>query len=171
MAETEITKSSCGTKRIKHRCTRVDLTPMVDLGFLLITFFVFTSAMALPKTMGIIEPVGNRPNDPVCNSCVLTVVLQKDNRLSYYEGMPENNPPVNHTSFAVNGIRQVLLDKIDKVRDALGDAGRFVLIIKPGPESSMQNFVDIMDEVAINGIRHYYTSEITETDKKLFVLR
>lgn len=171
MAEIEITKLPCGNKRMKHKSTRVDLTPMVDLGFLLITFFVFTSAMALPKTMGIIEPAGDNPNDLICNSCVLTVLLQKDNRLSYYEGMPENNPPVKQTSFAVNGIRHVLLDKMEKVRLSLGDAGKFVLIIKPGPQSSMQNFVDIMDEVAINGIRHYYASEINEADKKLFLLR
>lgn len=170
MAETEINKPVGGNNRMKHKSTRVDLTPMVDLGFLLITFFVFTSTMALPKTMGIIEPAGDKPADLVCNSCVLTVLLQKDNRLSYYEGMPESNARVNQTSFAVNGIRQVLLSKMKKVQAAPGAAGKFVLIIKPGPASSMQNFVDIMDEVAINGIEHYYISEMDEADKKLLPL-
>ncbi|MBL0181752.1 MAG: biopolymer transporter ExbD [Chitinophagaceae bacterium] len=167
MAEVEIKKSSSGNKRMNKKTTRVDLTPMVDLGFLLITFFVFTTTMAQPKVMGLNEPIDTIPNDEICNSCVLTVLLDKDDQISYYEGMLENFPPVKQTLFAVNGIREVLLQKKEKVRVTTGDANDFVLIIKPGERSTMQNFVDIMDEVAINDIRHYYISEINATDKKL----
>jgi hypothetical protein len=85
--------------------------------------------------------------------------------------MPENNPPVKTTSFSVNGIREVLLSKKEKVRVSMGNADRFVLIIKPGAESTMQNFVDIMDEVAVNGIKRYYLDEADEADKKLLRLQ
>ncbi len=152
---------------MKKKSTRVDLTPMVDLGFLLLTFFVFTSTMMEPKIMGLNEPVDTIPGDKICNSCVLTVILEKNDAIRYYEGMPENDPLVKQTSFTVKGIRQVLLDKKEKVRAAMGDESKFVLIIKPGDESTMNNFVDIMDEVAINDIRHYYIAEINTADKRL----
>jgi len=167
MAEAEIKRPDPGNKRMKKKSTRVDLTPMVDLGFLLLTFFVFTSTMMEPQIMGFNEPVDTIPGDKICNSCVLTVILEKNNAIRYYEGMPENNPPVKQTSFAAKGIRQVLLDKKERVRVTMGAESRFVLIIKPGDESTMNDFVDIMDEVAINGIRHYYIAEINAADKKV----
>lgn len=58
--------------------------------------------------MGLNEPIDTIPGDEICNSCVLTVLLDKDDQISYYEGMPENVPPVKQTLFAVNGIREVL---------------------------------------------------------------
>ncbi len=167
MAEAEIKRPDPGNKRMKKKSTRVDLTPMVDLGFLLLTFFVFTSTMMEPQIMGFNEPVDTIPGDKICNSCVLTVILEKNNAIRYYEGMPENNPPVKQTSFAAKGIRQVLLDKKERVRVTMGEESKFVLIIKPGDESTMNDFVDIMDEVAINGIRHYYIAEINAADKKV----
>ena len=167
MAEIEIKISSPGKRRMNKKSTKIDLTPMVDLGFLLITFFVFTTTMTLPKTMGILEPEGTEPGDDICNSCVLTVLLEKDNRIKYYEGMPENNPELKQTSFKVGGIREVLMNKKEMVRIARGDASQFVLIIKPGELSTMQNFADIMDEVAINDIKRYYLSEINAADKRL----
>ena len=171
MAEIEIKRSSSGVRRMNKKSTRVDLTPMVDLGFLLITFFVFTTSLATPKVIDLKQPKGDEPGDVICNSCVLTIFLEKDNRIRYYEGMPENNPLVKTTSFSVNGIREVLLYKKEKVRASMGNADRFVLIIKPGAESTMQNFVDIMDEVAVNGIRRYYLDEANEADKKLLRLQ
>jgi len=169
MAEVDIKRSAPGTKRLKKKSTRVDLTPMVDLGFLLITFFVFTTRLSEAKVMGLNEPIEKTTfNDLVCSSCVLTVFLDDKNRISYYEGMPESGPAVKQTTFTVNGIRRVLLEKKEKVRMALGNTDCFVLIIKPGKRSTMQNFVDMMDEVAINDIVHYYISETDETDKKLF---
>lgn len=171
MAEIDIKRSSPGVRRMNKKSTRVDLTPMVDLGFLLITFFVFTTSLATPKVMDLRQPKGNEPGDVICNSCVLTVLLEKNNTIRYYEGMPESDPPVRTTSFSVNGIREVLLSKKEKVRSAMGNADRFVLIIKPGAESTMQNFVDIMDEVAVNGIKRYYLDEANEADKRLLQLQ
>ena len=154
---------------MKKRSTRVDLTPMVDLGFLLITFFVFTTSMAEAKVMGFNEPYDKTTiNDAVCNSCVLTIFLGEKNQLRYYEGMPEDMPAVQQSSFAADGIRRVLLEKKEKVRKATGNADRFVLIIKPGIRSTLQNFVDIIDETAINDIKRYYISELNESDIKLF---
>lgn len=68
------------------RSTRVDLTPMVDLGFILITFFIFTSTLAEPKLMKLQMPNDSDNPTKVCESCALTLVADGNNQLYYYEG-------------------------------------------------------------------------------------
>lgn len=167
MAELEIKQKTPGVKRSCKLSTHVDLTPMVDLGFLLITFFVFTTTMDQSTVMNVNEPKEDSKKTIIPNSCAITVFLNGGNGISYYEGMPENHPPVQHTSFADNGIRQVLLNKKQRVGVATGNPDSLILIIKPTAESSMQNFVDIMDEVAIAGIKYYYVTDIEEMDNRL----
>ena len=168
MAEIQTNSSSkrSGVKRMVKKSTRVDLTPMVDLGFLLITFFVFTSVLSKPKVMDIVVPHDGKPS-PVCESCALTVILEGQNKISYYEGMPENDPVLMHTSFETTGLRDVLLKKRQSVKMAMGTADDMVLIIKPSSESLYRNFVDVLDEVSINAIKHYFIDDINEMDKKL----
>ena len=90
MAEIETKRSNGKKKKFNKKSTRVDLTPMVDLGFLLLTFFVFTTALSKPMAMNVDMPYDKLPiTDDVCESCVLTVILVKDNRIKYYEGAIE----------------------------------------------------------------------------------
>src|SRR6218665_1762814 len=85
-------KQKGGVKRMIKKSTRVDLTPMVDLGFLLVTFFVFTTTMAEPKAMKIVMPTDREPGviNKICETCALTVVLGDNNKILYYEGLDEN---------------------------------------------------------------------------------
>ncbi|MGG9963344.1 ExbD/TolR family protein [Ferruginibacter sp. SUN106] len=156
-------------KKLNKKSTRVDLTPMVDLGFLLLTFFVFTTSMAKPRAMNLVTPNDKIAGNPteICESCVLTVMLDKDDKIFYYEGMPGNEAVVKETTFAPDGIRKVLLQKLKAVKDAKGTANDMVLIIKPGSESAFKNFVDMADEVTINNIKHYFLDEINADDEKL----
>ena len=170
MAEIETKRSNEKKKRFNKKSTRVDLTPMVDLGFLLLTFFVFTTALIEPKVMDLVVPFDNEiTKDPVCESCVLTVMLDKNNRIKYYEGAIENNPPVIETGFAPEEIRAVLMQKKEDVARIRGKADQFILIIKPAVASSFKNFVDITDEVTICQIKRYYVDELKETEKKLLL--
>jgi biopolymer transport protein ExbD len=171
MAEIETKRSSEKKKRFNKKSTRVDLTPMVDLGFLLLTFFVFTTTLATPKAMNIVMPYDkvDTARDPVCESCVLTVLLDKDNRIKYYEGAVENNPPVKETGFASEEIRTVLMQKKANVERVRGSGDQFILIIKPSAASNFKSFVDITDEVTICQIKKYYVDEIKEADKKLLL--
>jgi biopolymer transport protein ExbD len=167
--QTATAKKHNGKKLIKKN-TRVDLTPMVDLGFLLLTFFVFTTAMTKPMAMNLITPNDKTPvHSDICETCVLTVMLDDNDKIFYYEGMPENNPVVKETAFTTGGIRKVLLQKLAAVKAAKGTADDMVLIIKPGEASAFKNFVDMADEVTINNIKHYFIDEMNETDKKLLV--
>ena len=92
MAEITNNQKQLKGKRLLKKSTRVDLTPMVDLGFLLITFFVFTTTMSTTKAMGMITPNDNDTSttDLICESCVITVLPTANNKLYYYEGSDKN---------------------------------------------------------------------------------
>lgn len=76
-----------GKKRAKKQSTRIDMTPMVDLAFLLLTFFVLTSTFSKPKSMELTFPAppeNIKDQPPIKNG--ITLLLTKDDRIFYYEG-------------------------------------------------------------------------------------
>lgn len=149
-------------KRMVKKSTKVDLTPMVDLGFLLITFFVFTTTMTKPAVMKVEVPLDTDIKTDVCNSCALTTVLCVNDVIKYYEGTIDT-ATIKTTDY--KSIRQVIQQKKKKVFNARGNADEFVLIIKPSEKSSFKNFVDLADEVTINLIKRYYIDELNDTEK------
>jgi len=164
--EIQAAKKKTG-KRIIKKSTRVDLTPMVDLGFLLITFFVFTTTMTKPTVMNIITPKESPDESLVCETCALTAILAGDDKIFYYEGIQQDNTVINQTTFDAAGIRMLLMKKKAMVQRVKGTADEMVLIVKPSNASRYKNFVDILDEVAITGIKHYFIDEVTAWDKKM----
>jgi biopolymer transport protein ExbD len=147
--------------RGNKRSTRVDLTPMVDLGFILITFFVFTAALTNAKAMNLLLPndAHKNINDPVCESCALTFILDANNRLYYYEGN-EINAVYKTSNYSASGIRQLILDKRKQVMQKTGK-DRMVLLVKPSAASSFKNLIDVVDECNISLVKRYYIDEIT----------
>jgi len=119
MAELQVEdKGKKGKKpKQKKHGTRVDLTPMVDLGFLLITFFMLTTSMLKPQTMEISVPskdkVSEEEQNKVKASQAITVVLGKENKLYYYFGTQENgiDPEVTETDYSSTGIRKMLVER------------------------------------------------------------
>ncbi len=114
-------------RRTKKLSTRVDLTPMVDLGFLLITFFMLATTLNKPQTMEIAMPsrekISEAEQTKIKASRTLTVLLGKDNTVYYYEGTRENDidPVLNKTSFSTSGLRKYLIRRnyevMTKIRD------------------------------------------------------
>ncbi len=106
-------KHKGGKKRGKKLSTRVDFTPMVDLGFLLVTFFMLTTSMNKPQVMDINMPIKDKTieNQAVAASQAITVILTKEDKVVYYfinqQGEPE--PPVITNFDPKKGIRSTLL--------------------------------------------------------------
>lgn len=117
--------------RSKKLSTRIDFTPMVDLGFLLITFFMLATNLNKPQTMEIALPSRDKVNQEdqtrIKASKAVTILLGKDNKVWYYEGTRENNvdPVLNETSFSPTGLRRYLIqrnyDIIIKIRNLKQD--------------------------------------------------
>jgi biopolymer transport protein ExbD len=110
-------KSKGGKKKPKKGEARVDMTPMVDLMSLLITFFMLTAAFSKPKVMEIILPEKIKKDEKVeppkiAKSRTLNIILGPDDKVFWYPG--EADPDVTvlqETDFSANGIRQILLDR------------------------------------------------------------
>ena len=172
MAEmnTAAPKGGHGTRSNK-KSTRVDMTPMVDLGFLLITFFMLTTTMAKPKTMDLVMPREDGEPMPLPAKKALTVILGPDNRIAWYEGMGNDpaQPPQGHYASYVNhaGIRDVIIDKKAAVMDAFHKNDLMVLI-KADKRSNYKNVVDIMDEMLINKVARYAVADITHEEEQYF---
>lgn len=145
-------KKGPGVKKGKKLPTRVDLTPMVDLGFLLITFFIFTTTMSQPTAMRLFLPddrVTPEEQNKAKESGALTILLGKENNVFYYEGKLEPDGS-NFKATSFKGIRDEIISKKRST-----DTADLVVIIKPGDESTYKNVVNILDEMAINVIKRY----------------
>lgn len=169
-------KSRPAKPAVKRMSTRIDFTPMVDLGFLLITFFMLTTTLAKPQIMALVMP-DRDPEQPdyIKNSKVLTLLLGKNDEVYWYEDL--ENARLDSTEFTAGGLRQVILDKMKRVQEKWGvesyhDAktgaakeGSFLyVLIKPAPDSRYRNLVDALDEMAICGVRYYSILDISEAE-------
>lgn len=151
-----------GGPRAKKMSTRVDMTPMVDLGFLLITFFMLTTTMMQPKTMDLIMPRTDGEPQPIRESIALTVLLGAHDKVMYYEGTGED-PDVKTASY--DKIRDVIITKKKYIADHSGRNDLMVLI-KADEGANYRNVVDIMDEMLINHVDRYAMVDITPTEKE-----
>ncbi|MFZ1783984.1 MAG: biopolymer transporter ExbD [Ferruginibacter sp.] len=180
MAEMDVSsggshKKGPGVKKSKKLSTRVDLTPMVDLGFLLITFFVFTTTMAQSTAMKMNEPKDDKVEDQmkVKESAVMTILLGKENQVYYYYGsLTEDNASENFKSTNFKEIRKLILDKRNSVPDGDKPSSDLMYIIKSDDESTFKNSIDILDEMAICAVPsgHYAVVDMSDSELNLIKL-
>jgi len=157
-------KKGPGVKKSKKLSTRVDLTPMVDLGFLLITFFIFTTTMSQPTAMKLYLPKDTdnpEEQNKVKASGALTLLLGKNDQVYYYEG--ELAPDAsNFKTGSFKDIRKVIIDKKRST-----DEKDFVVVIKPDNDATYKNTVDILDEMTINDVKRYAMVDISPVEYSL----
>jgi biopolymer transport protein ExbD len=162
MAEITTTNSNKGGKRCIKKSTKVDLTPMVDLGFLLITFFVFTTTMSMTTAMGMVTPKDTvTDSTEIPESAVITILPAANNKLYYYEGS-EKNAVYKTTDYTSAGIRKILVDKKKRVEANDKDA---IIIIKPSKFSNFKNVVNLIDESKICMYKRYFLDKASEEDE------
>jgi biopolymer transport protein ExbD len=103
-----------GKRRAKRHSTHIDMTPMVDLACLLLTFFMLTTAFSKAKVMDIVLPeppkkdkIEKQPE--VDTARALNIILVGDDKVFWYNGLPKPNTILHETDFSDDGIRRVLL--------------------------------------------------------------
>lgn len=163
-----------GKIRSKKQGGRVDLTAMVDLAFLLITFFMLTTSLSKPKAMDVAMPDKNKEEEQkdqldVADNRTMTILLGSNDKLEWYMGLLDNpldGPTV--ADYGKNGIRPVLLEKIKSVPQVTGDPEKgLIVIIRPSDKSSYKNLVDILDEMKIVDAKQYMIGDIGTAEIEL----
>jgi biopolymer transport protein ExbD len=157
-------KKGPGVKKAKKMSTKVDMTPMVDLGFLLITFFIFTSTMSQPTAMNLFMPKDvDKPEEQnkVKESGAFTIMLGKNDVVYFYEGMD----PAAEGNFRTATFKTIRDEIIRKRQNT--NTEDLVMIIKPTPDATYKNTVDILDEMTINEIKRYAMVDISDVEYQL----
>jgi len=150
-------------KKGKKLSTRVDMTPVVDLAFLLLTFFMLATTFIKPQVMELILPEKQdgeiKSRQPKVNEKkVLSLVLDGESKIYWYIGMTD--PQVQETDYTNTGIRKVLVEQ-NRLIDKL------VVLIKPDETSTYENLVDILDELEITNIARYALVDMEDEDKAI----
>ncbi|MBC7451702.1 MAG: biopolymer transporter ExbD [Cytophagales bacterium] len=153
-----------GKKRSKKVSTKVDMTPMVDLAFLLITFFMLATTLTKQQKFDFAVPpdvkdLTERPKLKASNA--ITLILGEKDVVYWYVMNDDGSTDFQETDFSEEGIRKVLLGRKNAVGNNLN------VVIKPMEESKYKNLIDIIDELAILGIGKNVLVEVTPDDLKL----
>lgn len=161
----------------KRMSTRVDMTPMVDLGFLLITFFMLATTMSKPTAMSVFFPAKSDDDSgqPIKASGVLTIFLGARDEIYYLDGIAAGDDRAEaalKTTKPGFDLRNVIFDAQKRVRARGGNEDRedndLIVVIKPTAVSSYKNMVDAMDEMAITKSRRYaLVDELTADEEKV----
>lgn len=147
-----------GVRRTKKLSTRVDLTPMVDLGFLLITFFIFSTTMSEPTAMKLVVPKDTTTDSTnVAESKTLNIVIDGNNKAHYYTGKETGSMQTVETDGSA--IRHIIIAKKQELSQRFGKGNHLILLLKPTENASYESIVNILDEVTINDVKHYFLTE------------
>jgi len=149
-----------GKKRSKKISTKIDMTPMVDLAFLLITFFMLTTTFHKQMAMEVNMPdkTDTKEVSPIKESKAMTIILGENDKVYWYMGI--SNPKIETTDFSKEGIRKIISKKNREVAD-------LVIVIKAMKTSKYKNMVDILDEMHTTGSKRYAIVSISPNDLDL----
>jgi|SRR5665213_3129577 len=163
MAELSYSPAASGKRSMKKMPVRVDLTAMVDLAFLLITFFMLTTSLIKPRSMPVVMPTG--PAGAVPESRSMTICLGKNNQVLYYLGLPDKPIAGPMVTSSGEGIRGAIMKTAKKVFEATGK--NMNVLLKPDKNSIYASLVDALDELNITGVRTYAIADISAKDVDL----
>ncbi|MFN0276924.1 MAG: ExbD/TolR family protein [Chitinophagales bacterium] len=159
-------KHGKGKVRSKKMSTRVDFTPMVDLAFLLISFFMLTTTLAKPQAMELNMPKKTEEEDKedVKEGWVLNVILDKDNKIWYYNGLVVFD--MKTTDYSPEGIRKIVYDKQEEVGQKYENREKMICIIKMTKDATYRNMVDMLDEMEITDTKRYAIQDISPLEEE-----
>ena len=146
-----------GKVRSKKASTRIDLTAMVDLAFLLITFFIMATTLAKPKAMDTFWPDKTKKDVqlPVPETRTMSVLLGANDKLEWYVGPAGKSAPTVD-NFGKNGIRKTLIEENKKIEAThAGPDNYMIVLVKVSDKASYKKIVSMMDEIGITRIKSY----------------
>lgn len=168
-------RSSTGRRYARKASTRVDLTAMVDLGFLLITFFMLASVFGKPKAMEVNKTVPQDDTDVI--QCIketktFTLLAGKNDKIYCYVGADDAiGIKVDSLPFSYQGIRKRIMARQQEVQALWGHADELFVSIKLFPKSKYRNMVDLLDEMKICGVKRYaIVDQLNKTDQRIAML-
>lgn len=154
-------KRKVGVSKLTKHSTHIDLTPMVDLGFLLITFFIFTTNLSEFKAMDLTLPKDSPIAMNTPESGVMTIIPAGNGNVYYYEGkLDKNGANIHKTNF--KSLRQSI---VTKKRNTLEK--KLFIIIKPSKLSLYEDVVKVFDEMIVNDIKRYAMADIINEEEAL----
>jgi len=166
-----------GARQQRKKSTRIDMTAMVDVAFLLLTFFILTTTLAMPKAMFLTQP---EPSEMyVAQTKLMTIILGENDKVHYLLFEEEGSEPsVHSTDYSENGIRAAIQAHVrrranrcpEKAKaDLLQATGCWdpIFVVKPSKSSKYKNMVDILDEFKIGNASKYALAEFTADDSLL----
>jgi len=156
--EMPVLRQRAGVRRPAKHQLRIDMTPMVDLGFLLISFFVITTELSKPTAMPLAMPKDGKGTD-LGESYAFTVLLGAKGDTWYYYGnwadavSKDAVLPVNSTIT----LRQKIQERQQWLDVHPGKEGRdgLMVLVKSSPDASYKQVVDVLDEMSINQVKKY----------------
>ena len=170
-------KGKGGKVRSKKSNAKVDLTAMVELAFLLITFFMLTTSLSKPQSMDLGLPDKDNKEEPpkdikVDQRRTMTIIMGDNDKIKWFHGLleaPEAGGKPTDATYGKNGLRKEILKRVVSVPQVTGDKDKgLIVIIKPSKKSTYRNLVDILDEMAISKVPTYaIVNEITDEEMKL----
>jgi len=174
MAELNNTQKQTGKKRRRSirnsEMPKVDLTAMVDLAFLLITFFMLTTSLNTPNSLAVAMPDKTGPiSQPILLSedRTINLLLGKNNEITYYKGT-EANPKESPRKIAYGkfGLRELLMkSKADIFKTTSGQD--MIVLVKPSDESVTKNLVEVLDEIQKAEIKRFMITKLTKVEAEM----
>jgi biopolymer transport protein ExbD len=155
----EVTQNTTAQKgapnRQRKKSTRIDMTAMVDVAFLLLTFFILTTTLAAPHALQVIKPTEEGNGEAVKCSKILEIYPGENDHVYWYAGCDRES--LTTTDFSEQGIREV-------IRTHLAANPELVITLKPTPASRFSNMVDALDEMKITGAKRYALADLAPED-------
>lgn len=151
-------------KQAQRPSIEMDMNPMVDLAFLLLTFFMLATTFSRPQAMELLMPVqpdeeAPEKEQPVKASRVLHILLTDKNRIFWFHGRASESE-LSQTSYETDGLRQLLTRKNREIN-------KMLVLLKPDSTSAYRNLVDALDELTHANIQRYAIAELEPEDRQL----
>ena len=170
-----------GKKKVRSKkiSTRVDLTAMVDLGFLLITFFMLATTFNKPKTMEVNKPAkeedDKKEEPPIKMSKTASLMLGARDKVYVYVSPDEIDATtqieMDSVDYSPQGLRKFIQRRQREVQQQWGNKDDLFIMIKPLPASTVKNIVDVLDEMSINDVKRYAILEPNDPIDSLIALQ